>query len=179
MWRYRRICYLKSKYLVQNLSHSVLLYKTLFCVIIFFMEEFEPFPLAQTADKLTAAEYVAREEALQALIAEAVEAHDANRLGIYQEALSELDSDNPGKGTRHSIDECPEIIPIERLTPEQARTVDLSRNPVKRLGQLAHYGSAFNMRQVGWSPLPMYMTRGDLIRAAESRRHAEQIMGLS
>lgn len=62
------------------------------------------------------------------------------------------------------------------LTPEQARTVELSYNPIKRLGQLAHYGSAFGLQKVGWSPLPLYATRGDLVRAAESRQYAEEML---
>ena len=145
------------------------------------MDEFDPFlssPSQNPNDKLTAAEYRAREEALHALISDAVESFDANRLDIFEEALSELVAENPGRGEYHSIDYCPEITRLDRLTPEQARTVELSLNPFKRLGQLANYGSAFHLKQVGSSPLPMYMTRGDLIRVADARQRAERTMDI-
>ena len=64
----------------------------------------------------------------------------------------------------------------ERLTPEEARTVELSWNPIKRLGQLAEYGAAFHLQKVGSSPLPLYMTRGDLVRTAEAHEHARQMI---
>jgi hypothetical protein len=64
---------------------------------------------------------------------------------------------------------------VERLTPSEARTVQLSLNPIKRLGQLAKYGAAFNMKKTGMSPLPLYMTRGDLVRTAEARQYAEDL----
>ena len=63
---------------------------------------------------------------------------------------------------------------IERLTSEQAKTVELSRNPFRR-SQLAEYGSAFNttIPESAFPHLPQYLTRGDLVRAAESREKAE------
>jgi hypothetical protein len=66
----------------------------------------------------------------------------------------------------------------EALTPEQARDVELSRNPIMRMGQLAELGAGFNLNKVGWSPLPLYMTRGDLVRAAESRQEAERMLAI-
>lgn len=63
----------------------------------------------------------------------------------------------------------------EKLTSEQAREVELSRNPIKRLGQLAEYGAAFNFKKAGSSPLPLYMTRGDLIRTAEAQEQAAKL----
>jgi hypothetical protein len=58
---------------------------------------------------------------------------------------------------------------MEALTTEEARTVELSHNPIKRLGQLAEYGSAYGLKKVGLSPMPLFMTRGDLVKAAETR----------
>lgn len=65
---------------------------------------------------------------------------------------------------------------MERLTAEEARNIDLSLNPIKRLGQLAEYGAAFGVKKVGMSPLPMYMTRGDLVRTAEASDQARLLL---
>jgi hypothetical protein len=64
------------------------------------------------------------------------------------------------------------------LTPEEARVVPLSWNPVHRLGQLAAYGKPFCTIQTGWSPLPQYTFRGDLVRAAISRAEAEKMWAI-
>lgn len=68
---------------------------------------------------------------------------------------------------------------VERISSEEARTVKLSLNPIKRLGQLAEYGAAFNLKKVGWSPLPLYMTRGDLIRTALARERGEILLEMT
>lgn len=65
---------------------------------------------------------------------------------------------------------------MDALTPEQARTIELSANPLRRLGQLAELGSGFHTKKVGSSPLPQYMTRGDLVRAAEAHEAAVDAM---
>ncbi len=62
------------------------------------------------------------------------------------------------------------------LTVEQARTAPLSRNPITRLRQLKRYGATFNLRVIGFSPLPQYMTRGDLVRTAKAHEEAEQLL---
>lgn len=67
----------------------------------------------------------------------------------------------------------------ERLSPEEARTVPLSWRPIKRLGQLAQYGSGFHLMKVGWSSLPLYVTRGDLVRTAESYQRAEEMLAVA
>lgn len=58
------------------------------------------------------------------------------------------------------------------LTPDEAKNVKLSLNPFRRLGQLAQYGAAYGTVQVGMSPLPQYLTRGDLMRSARAHQHA-------
>jgi hypothetical protein len=52
------------------------------------------------------------------------------------------------------------------LTSAEARTVPLSRNPLKRLAQLAELGNRVGSGtvRVGLSPLPKFMTRGALVR---------------
>lgn len=149
-----------------------------FYSIVYFMDEFEPILSYGPEDQLTPAEYHAREEALHALIADAAELQDTNRLGIFEQALGALNRENPGKGAYHSVNTCPEISPSNHLTPEQARTVELSMNPFKRLGQLASYGSAFHLKKSGMSPLPLYMTRRDLVRVARARQSAERTMAI-
>lgn len=64
------------------------------------------------------------------------------------------------------------------LTAEEARTVGLSHSPIKRLGQLAEYGAAFCQRKIGWSLLPSYLTRGDLVRTAEAHETARELMSV-
>lgn len=98
------------------------------------MDEFEPFLAPLKKDMLTPAEYLAREEALQDLIAEAVEQHDEDRLGMFQDALDKLALDNPARGANHQLNAC----------PEAARAASISRNPIKRLGRQAYYRSGFN-----------------------------------
>ncbi len=53
-------------------------------------------------------------------------------------------------------------------TVEWAENVELPPRyrPFKRLGALATCGEVFYLKKVGMSPLPQYMTRGDLVRTA-------------
>lgn len=60
----------------------------------------------------------------------------------------------------------------EPLTVEEAKTVKLSLNPIKRLGQLASYGSRYLLMELNPGPLPQYMTRGDLVRTARAHESA-------
>jgi len=62
---------------------------------------------------------------------------------------------------------------MERLTGEGARSIELSLNPIKRLGQLAEYGAGFGLKKTGMSPLPLFLTRGDLVRAADASEQAQ------
>ena len=64
----------------------------------------------------------------------------------------------------------------ERLSPEEARTVPLSRNPLRRLGQLAEYGAGFHTRRVG-GILPDVLTRGELVRMAVAAEEADAMLG--
>ena len=59
-----------------------------------------------------------------------------------------------------------------KLTSAEARTVRLSRNPIRRLGQLAELGSHVSGIRIGLSPLPRFMTRGALVRRLEIREKA-------
>lgn len=86
------------------------------------MDEFDPFLAPLQKDKLTPAEYLAREHALQQLMVEAIERHDEDRLEAFKDALDELARDNPAKGANHSLATCPETVPV-------------SRNSIRRLGK--------------------------------------------
>ncbi len=54
------------------------------------------------------------------------------------------------------------------LTEQEARKVELPSllHPIARLGELARLGESYGLQQVGQSPLPQYLTRGDLVRTA-------------
>lgn len=75
----------------------------------------------------------------------------------------------------------PESSEIEPkpLSVEWAKTVPLSLNPLRMWGQLAAYGAGFCQYKVGLSPLPDYLTRGDLIRTAEAREEARRLLDLA
>jgi hypothetical protein len=60
----------------------------------------------------------------------------------------------------------------ERLTPEAAQSVQLSGNPIRRVGQILRYAEAFPIRSVGL--LPVCVTRAGLVALAESSASAEQ-----
>jgi hypothetical protein len=67
------------------------------------------------------------------------------------------------------------------LTAEEARTVPLSWRPLKRLGQLAEYGSAYPVKKMAstFPSFPAFMTRGDLVRMARaSEPYFEQLKAL-
>lgn len=61
------------------------------------------------------------------------------------------------------------------LTSAEARTVPLSRNPLKRLAQIAELGSHIgaNSIRIGLSPQPRFMTRGALARRIEIREEVD------
>lgn len=89
------------------------------------MEEMDPNLPYTPVDKHTAAEFLARHEALRALIDEAVDASDTDKLGIYQEALAQLKSDNPGEGAYHGrSDYMPALTSLHEPPVSQMRFRD-------------------------------------------------------
>lgn len=119
------------------------------------MEELDPSLPYTPVDRHTAAEFLARHEALHALIDEAVEAHDQNKLGIYQEALDALKRDNPGGGAFHRPGDY-----IPAVTAQDGPPVSqMSR--IERAGALLGVPSAVRKRR------------------QESRRYAEWVIGVA
>jgi len=64
----------------------------------------------------------------------------------------------------------------ERLSSEEARNVKLSKNPVRRLGQLARYAEAFRPHNATFGrfdPITGVFTRNRLVELAEARESAD------
>ncbi len=71
---------------------------------------------------------------------------------------------DPQEATKDNISPFP-----RRLTANEARTVELPSvlHPIQRLGRLAELGAGFGIRHDGYSPIPLFFTRRDLVRTAE------------
>lgn len=65
---------------------------------------------------------------------------------------------------------------MDFLTPDEAREISLPLRPLKRYKRLQELAGGIAIRQDGWSPLPLVMTRGDLIRIAEAHQTAANTM---
>jgi len=66
----------------------------------------------------------------------------------------------------------------ERLSSEEARTVELSKNPIRRLGQLANYAEAFRPHHAifgRFDPITGVFTRKRLVELAEIQESAEAL----
>jgi hypothetical protein len=57
-------------------------------------------------------------------------------------------------------------FPRNQISSEEAKNVELSRNPFTRIRQLSELGAGFCTIDSDKCPLPLFLTRGDLIRVA-------------